>query len=64
MTREKPEQTNAASAARKLDETELIRDLEIEDTEDADAVKGGSGGAGAGKRPSTRFRSQGELYSA
>jgi hypothetical protein len=49
MTREKPEQTKAPSSARKLDETELIQDLEIEDAEEADAVKGGSGGAGAGK---------------
>ena len=49
MTREKPEQTNAPSGAHKLEETELIRDLEIDDAEDADAVKGGSGGAGAGK---------------
>jgi hypothetical protein len=49
MTREKPEQTKAPSEPRKLDETELIRDLEIDDVEDADAVKGGSGGAGAGK---------------
>jgi hypothetical protein len=49
MTREKPEQTNAPSGAHKLEETELIRDLEIDDAEDAHAVKGGSGGAGAGK---------------
>jgi hypothetical protein len=44
MSREKPEQTTAPSAARKLDDTELIQDLEIEDAEDADAVKGCSHG--------------------
>jgi hypothetical protein len=49
MTREKPEQTKAPSAADKLDETELIHDLEIEDAEEADGVKGGGSGAGAGK---------------
>jgi hypothetical protein len=49
MTRVKPEQTKAPSEPHKVDETELIHDLEIDDAKDADAVKGGSGGAGAGK---------------
>ncbi|MGO9888991.1 MAG: hypothetical protein ACLP0L_13915 [Solirubrobacteraceae bacterium] len=56
MTREKPEQTEAPSKAHKPDETELIHDLEIDDAQDADAVKGGSGGAGAGKITSNPFQ--------
>jgi hypothetical protein len=53
MTGKKPEQTKAPSAAHELDETEPIQDLEIDNAEQAEAVKGGSisggGGAGAGK---------------
>jgi hypothetical protein len=49
MTGEKHEPTNAPSAERELDETELIQDLEIEDADEAEALRGGSSGAGAGK---------------
>lgn len=47
VTGEKADQTNVPSAAHELDETELIHDLEIEQAEEAEAVKGG--GLGSGK---------------
>jgi hypothetical protein len=43
MTGKKPEQTKLPSAAHELNETELLQDLEIEDAQEADAVKGGQG---------------------
>ncbi|HEY4829384.1 MAG TPA: hypothetical protein VIH85_21630 [Solirubrobacteraceae bacterium] len=44
MIEKKPEQTKVPSAAHELNETELLQDLEIEDAQEADAVKGGQGG--------------------
>jgi len=43
MTGKKPEQTKIPGAAHELNETELLQDLEIEDAQEADAVKGGQG---------------------
>jgi hypothetical protein len=46
MTEKKPEQTKVPRAAHELNETELLQDLEIEEAQEADAVKGGQASQG------------------